>query len=164
MGNFFTETLVHDPRFHSTEMLKDPALLEPNTRRKVEAIIADAKSGGHNLVIGETFRSQTRQQQLFDQGATELEHVGVHGYGGACDLWFLKPDGSVNWEADYSVLRDLARNHNLISGLDWGQPDRPHNFRDPDHVQFCSVADQEKLFSGEWYPPEDGSYNPFEHL
>ena len=161
MGNFYTDTLKNDPRFHSTEMLKDPALLEHNTRRKVEAIIADAKAGGHVLVIGETFRSQARQQQLFEAGATQLQHVGTHGYGIACDLWFLKPDGTVNWEADYSVLRDLARNHNLVSGMDWGKPQQHHSFVDADHVQYCAVDDQDGLFDGSWYPDADGSYNPF---
>jgi hypothetical protein len=162
MGNFYIDVIKKDPRFNSIDLIKDVELLEPVTRAKVEAVIKDAEANGHKLIVLETYRSQARQEFLFKRGATQLEHVGCHGYGLACDLGFLKPDGTVNWNADYTVLCHIATAHQLISGHDWGKPSEPHSFRDNDHVQRISVADQEKLFAGEFYPDE--SYNPYEHL
>jgi hypothetical protein len=154
MTTFYTSIICKDARFNSIELCKDTALLEPNTRRKVAAIIADAKAAGHVLAVIETYRSEARQEQLFQNGATQLKQVGCHHYGVACDLGFLKPDGSVNWDANYSVLAELAKNHNLVSGFNW-------KFKDSDHVQNCAVSDQPVLFAGTFYPDE--VYNALAH-
>lgn len=144
MGTFYTDTIQKDSRFNSPELCKDVSLLEPNTRRKVAAIIADAAFAGHELIVIETYRSEARQEQLFAQGATELRKVGCHHYGVACDLAFVD-NGKVNWSADWSVLAQLAANHNLVSGYNW-------RFKDDDHVQNCAVSDQPALFDGIFYP------------
>ena len=158
MGNFFLDVIKADPRFNSTNKVDDVALLEPKTRASVAAIIDDARAHGIELMVFETYRSQTRQQQLFDQGATTLKLVGVHHYGLACDL-VKNVGGSPSWKGDFSLLGVLARSHGLIWGGDWGNPNIKHTFIDADHVQRCSPADQAKLFNGTWYP--DDSYNPY---
>ena len=162
MGIFKTDVIDRDPHARDLQLVKDTALLEPHMLLKVEAIIADAATAGHRLIVLETYRSQARQAQLFAEGKSKLQHVGTHGYGLACDMAFLGADGQVNWQADYSVLGHIARSHNLIWGGDWGRPDLEHSFRDMDHVQWCSVHDQAALFAGAWYP--DANYNPYEHL
>lgn len=153
--NFYLSTLVTDPRYTSTERIHDVMLLEPVTRTAVAAIIAEAPMP---LMVFETFRSQARQHQLFEQGATQLSHVGVHGYGLACDL-VKNVGGQPSWEGDFTFLGPLAKKHGLIWGGDWGQPTISHSFRDMDHVQRITVADQYRLFAGTWYPSE--SYNPY---
>lgn len=158
MGNFYNEVIRNDPRFCSTAAIADPMLLEPVTRQAVAAIIADAKAGGIDLMIFETYRSQERQGRLFDQGATQLQNVGVHHYGLAGDLVKVVR-GEPSWDGDFGFLGRLAKKHGLIWGGDWGSPDKPHSFRDYDHVQRCTVADQSRLFSGDWYPAQD--YNPY---
>ena len=158
MGDFYTETLRADPRFHSVACIADPALLEPTFRAKVLAVIADAKANGHDLRLVETFRSQARQEALFRQGKTELAHVGVHGFGLAADLVFFD-HGKPNYDdSAYALLGHLAQAHGLIWGGDWGEPHKAHRFRDFDHVQRIRVEDQEKLFRGSWYP--DARYTP----
>jgi hypothetical protein len=67
-------------------------------------------------------------------------------------------NGEPNWKVDYSFLLELARKYGLVSGQDWGQPTVKHTFIDADHIQFISLADQPRLFSGEWYPAEN--YTP----
>jgi hypothetical protein len=151
--SFFTEVIRSDPRFLSSAPCKDLALLEPVTRDAVQGIVADAAAQGITLVVTETFRSEARQQLLFQQGATQLRTVGVHHYGLAADFAKII-DGKASWAGDWSFLRDLAEAHGLISGLDWGQPNVKHSFVDPDHVQRCSVAEQTELFAGTWYPPD----------
>jgi hypothetical protein len=159
VGNFYTDVIKASPLYNSPNLVKDESLLQPDLRRKVLAIIADATSAGHRLVVLETYRSETRQEELFAQGKSRLRKVGCHGYGLACDLGFLTEDGEVNWSADYSVLGHIARGHNLVWGGDWGEPDKPHQFRDYDHVQLCSMADELRLFANEWYPGP--GYDPF---
>ena len=156
MTNFYTDVIQKSPLFHSTARISDLGLLEPATRAAVQAIIADARVLGHDMTVFETFRSQARQEQLFENGATELRHVGVHGYGLAADI--VKA-GLEPWQGDFTFLLPLARRHGLISGQDWGKPGVRHSFVDADHVQRCGLADQDRLFAGSWYP--DTGYNPY---
>ena len=158
MGNFYTDVIQKDSRFNSTQAIRDVNLLEPVTRSAVAAIVADAATMGINLIVTETYRSADRQSMLFQQHATQLQQVGVHHYGLAAD--FAKViSGAASWAGDWAFLRDLAVKHGLISGLDWGAPGVTHSFVDPDHVQRCSVAQQQSLFAGSWYP-DSGVPNP----
>ena len=150
MANFYLDVITRDARFSSTGRIDDVWLLEPVTRAAVAAIIAEAPMP---LMVFETFRSQARQAQLFEQGATQLRRVGVHGYGLACDIVKLV-NGEPSWEGDFTFLGPLAKKHGLIWGGDWGQPQISHGFRDMDHVQRITVADQARLFTGTWYPDE----------
>ena len=159
MGDFYTDVIRADERFASPQACADPLLLEPVTRAAVASIIAAAKAElGLDLMVFETFRSQARQRALFLKHATELSKVGTHGYGVAADI-VRSVDGGPSWEGDFSFLGPLARRFGLIWGGDWGEPLIVHSFHDYDHVQRCSVVDESKLFSGEWYP--DDEYLPF---
>ncbi len=157
MPNFYSDVIVHDKRFHSKKRVSDPKLLEEATRLAVEAIIAGALTLGIKLMIFETYRSQERQRALFSRGTTQLKEVGVHHYGLACDL-VKDVKGNPSWAGDYSFLGKLAESHGLIWGGDWGLPGVRHSFVDNVHVQRCSLADQERLFAGTWYPGD--GYDP----
>lgn len=155
--SFYTEVIMADPRFRSTESIRDLALLEPETRAAVEGIIADAKQQGIDLIVAETYRSAERQQMLFQHGATKLQAVGVHHYGLAADFARLV-DGKAFWSGSWAFLGELADRHELIWGGNWGTPGMAHSFVDFDHVQRCALADQRRLFAGIWYP--DVNYDP----
>jgi hypothetical protein len=86
MASFYSDVLAKSPAFHSIDIQKSTESLEPGTRAAVAALIAEALSHDHHLVVLETFRSSRRQLQLFNQHATELRNVGCHGFGVACDL------------------------------------------------------------------------------
>jgi peptidoglycan L-alanyl-D-glutamate endopeptidase CwlK len=151
MGNFYTDVIQADARFHATEECRDLAMLEPVTRAAVTAIVADAAAQGIELFVTETFRSAERQEMLYARGATQLHAVGVHHFGLAAD--FAKMiDGRASWGGDWEFLCKLAVAHGCISGGDWGEPAAAHSFRDFDHVQRCTLAQQPGLFSGSWYP------------
>jgi len=158
MGNFYTDVIEKDPRFDGTDRIADTALLEPSTRQRVEAIIAEAKSQGIELMIYETYRSQARQLQLFKQGAARLQNVGVHHYGLACDI-VKCINSEPSTKGDFSFLGTLAKKHGLIWGGDWGDPSEKHTFPPYVHVQRCSLKDQQALFNGDWYP--DQGYDPY---
>ena len=121
-------------------------------------MIVVAHDAGHELRVGETFRSQARQTQVFKQGFSQLRKVGCHGYGVACDLQLFvngayDPNGS-----HYLFFQDLCKQVGLISGIDWGTPEHAHSFKDYDHVQNVPVFRQTELFNGTWYPTPN--YDP----
>lgn len=152
--SFYLDVIRHDLRFRSVTPIRDTLLLEPITRMAVMAMCADAKAKGIDMRVGETFRSKERQEHLFQQGATKLRAVGVHHFGLACDLW-IYIGGQINWKADYSIIRPLAIKYNFVWGGDWGTPDKPHSFRDYDHIQRIAIEDQPRLFNLSWYPDKD---------
>lgn len=158
MESFYTDVISHDPHFDSISRVSDLALLEPITRQLVESIVAAAQQMGIALMVYETYRSQARQQELFDSGATKLRKVGVHHYGLACDIVRVV-GGEPSWKGDFSFLGQLAHSAGLIWGGDWGAPQIKHSFVDSVHVQRCTVARQADLFAGNWYP--DDAYNPY---
>ncbi len=158
MGNFYTDVICKDPRFNSLPRVSDPALLEPATCKLVEGVVAAAQQMGIEVMIYETYRSQDRQQQLFNNGATQLRTVGVHHYGLACDI-VRAVGGEPSWKGDFSFLGQLAHSSGLIWGGDWGAPGIKHRFVDSVHVQRCTVARQGDLIAGVWYP--DDIYNPY---
>ena len=109
-------------------------------------------------MVFETYRSQARQTQLFNQRASKLRTVGVHHFGLACDIVKVV-DGEPSWKGSFSIVGELAHEHGLIWGGDWGSPQIRHSFIDAVHVQRCSIGKQAALFRGEWYPGED--YDPY---
>ena len=158
MDNFYTDVISHDPNFNSVSRVFDPNLLEPITRDLVQNIIIAAGKMGIALMVYETYRSQARQQDLFNNGATKLRQVGVHHFGIACDIVRVVA-GEPSWKGDFSFLGQLAHSAGLIWGGDWGAPQIKHSFIDSVHVQRCTVARQADLFAGDWYP--DDAYNPY---
>jgi hypothetical protein len=157
--SFYTEVICKSPLFDSKERVHDLELLEPVTRAGVQAILEQAQAlYGIKLMAFETYRSEARQLEMFNQGASKLKKVGVHHFGLACDL-VRDVNGQPSWKGDFSFLGQLAKANNLIWGGDWGHPQTPSTFHDNDHVQRCTVADQPGLFAINWYP--DGDYNPY---
>lgn len=158
MSNFYTNVIRRDSRFNSIQCIKDVSLLEPGTRAKVAKMIVLAHEAGHELRVGETYRSQARQYWCWTKRLTQLRKVGCHGFGVACDLQLF-----VNGEYDpngshYGFFVDLCKQVGLISGIDWGHPDHKTSFHDWDHVQNVPVFRQASLFAGTWYPAPD--YDP----
>ncbi len=115
MGNFYTDLISQDSRFESITAIADPSLLEPMTRQIVERLLASARAMGIEVMIYETYRSQPRQQSLFNNGATELRTVGVYHYGLARDIVRVV-GGEPSWKGDFSFLGQLAPSSGLNMG------------------------------------------------
>jgi hypothetical protein len=112
--SFYTDIISADTRFSSVNRIADSSLLEPMTRRLVEGLIASAHQMGIEIMIYETYRSQNRQQALFENGASKLRTVGVHHYGLACDIVRVV-SGEPSWKGDFSFLGQLAHSSGLKS-------------------------------------------------
>ena len=77
-----------------------------------------------------------------------------------CDFARLE-GGKTDWKVkDWLFLGPLARKVGLVWGGDWGDTSIDTNiltdpgFHDWDHVQLVTLAQQEELFAGSWYPQE----------
>lgn len=158
MSTFYETTIRNSLAFRSDAVCKDMALLEPGTRAAILALVADATAAGHDLRVLETYRSQTRQSALFAKHATQLRTVGCHGYGVAVDFGVFINGKYAENNTPYMFLREMARKHGLISGIDWGHA-VTGSFVDSGHVQRVPVWRQSALFSGAWYP--DSIYDLF---
>lgn len=180
--SFYTDVILKSPARLSSDLNRDPALIEPETLRRARAVIADAEIKGITLAIFEGYRSPARQELLFQQKRTQLQKVGCHGYGLAVDLvkqlpatrerrivhWVQRTFGGYHpahgslvvgmptmlwsWGGDYTFLGKLYRLHELCWGGNWP------GLVDMVHGQRCSVADQSRLFAGTFYP--DVGYDP----
>ena len=155
--SFYADVIRPHPKFASNARVDDLELLEPVTRASIQQIIAGARGQGIALMVFETYRSQQRQDLLFQQKATQLRTVGVHHFGLACDL-VKDVGGQPSWKGDFTFLKALAEANGLIWGGDWGNAHVAHTFVDADHVQRINVADQSRLFDLSWYP--DDAYRP----
>jgi len=129
MGNFYTDAIRKDARFASLQPIHDLALLEPVTRSKVLAIIADAAAAGIKLMPTRPAEARRGKTRLYHQRATKLKTVGVHHYGLACDL-VKDIAGEPSWKGDFAFLGRLAKKHKMIWGGDWRSPGARHEFVD----------------------------------
>jgi len=159
MPSFYDTVIRQSKAFRSDAVCKDMAMLEPGTRAAVQAMLDEAKAQGIDLRLLETYRSQTRQSQLYANHHTQLRTVGCHGYGVAADFGVFVNGKYAENNKPYVFLRVMARKHGMISGQDWGHA-REGNFVDSGHVQRVPVWRQSALFSGSWYPPV--VYDPYQ--
>ena len=137
MGNFYTDAIRKDARFASLQPIHDLALLEPVTRSKVLAIIADAADAGIKLMPTRPAEARRGKRGSITE-ATKLKTVGVHHYGLACDL-VKDIAGEPSWKGDFAFLGRPAQKHRLIWRGDWGRPGATHKFVDSVHVQRCAI-------------------------
>jgi hypothetical protein len=166
--NFYKDVIQKSAAYRSTSICADVMMLEPGFRARVAAMIADAKAHGHDLRLLETYRSQARQASLYAQGrtkpgkrVTQLQKVGVHGYGLAADIGLFIDGNKLDPKGEhYMFFVALCAKHRMVSGIDWGTPKQGHGFKDYDHVQGVPVFRQPALFAGTWYPGP--GYDPIE--
>lgn len=156
--SFYSTVIRNSKAFRSDAVYKGLDLLEPGTRNAVQGLMAEAKANGVDIRLLETYRSQTRQNALFQARATKLRVVGTHGYGLAADFGVFVSGKYATDNKPYMFLRALARKYGLIPGLDWGHA-KLDSFGDSGHVQRIPVWRQDAVFSDAWYPPEN--YDPY---
>jgi len=127
MRTFYADVIAKNARLASSVRICDPVLLEPMTRQPTERLVSAARQMGIEVMICETYRSQDRQQELFNSAASKLRTVGVHHYGLACAI-VHSVGGEPGWKGDFTFLGQLAQSCGLIWGSDWGAPRFKHSF------------------------------------
>lgn len=117
-------------------VFRDPALLQPEFRSKVERVVQRMKGEtGADVTIRESWRSQTRQNALYDQGRSTSGPVVTwtqnsrHSSGLAADL--VVSGGS---SSQYAALQQIANEEGL----------RTLGAKDPGHVELNLGALQQQ--------------------
>lgn len=117
-------------------VFKDPALLQPEFRSKLEHVVQRMKGEtGADVTIAETWRSQTRQNALYDQGRSTSGPVVTwtqnsrHSSGLAADL--VVAGGTAS---QYATMQQIANEEGL----------RTLGAKDPGHVELNLGALQQQ--------------------
>lgn len=148
----YQEKIKSHPQYTNAQLVADVDILYPPFALSVLKIFARACESGLRLCIYETYRSQERQLELFNRGVTKLKNNGMHHFGIAADIVFLKGNNQPSWDPqhEWAKMGDLGKNLSLFWGGDW------EGFRDLPHFQLieATVPEQAKIINGN-YPPYD---------
>ncbi|MBI4087077.1 M15 family metallopeptidase [Candidatus Kaiserbacteria bacterium] len=150
--SWYTANIRPSPVYWQTGRSDGLELLYPPFALAILTLFVRARSEGLPVTIYETYRSQERQLQLFNQGATKLKKNGMHHFGIAADIVFLTQSGNPSWAETNNWARIGAIGGAL--GLEWGG--LWSGFVDKPHFQLvpATVSAQAKIVAGEYpaYP------------
>ena len=123
------ETIARAANVAPIPAVRDLEALQEDVRPHVERLLAEARAAGVNLTVGETLRSQDRQDTLFRQG---------RGGGGSPVTWTLTSNHTPGRAADLVASSP--------AGYRWIQENAPRfGFRvlgasDPGHIEMPAAA------------------------
>lgn len=119
--------------------------LHPIVASKQEQLVSLARKKGIRIIITEGYRSEERQEELYQQGRTTDGQIvtsarggeSYHNYGLAIDfairvsddkvIWDMEYDGNGNGKSDWLEIVDIAKELGFEWGGDWVNfPDYPH--------------------------------------
>jgi hypothetical protein len=135
-------------------VVRDLQTLDPALRAKIERITERMRDEyGQTVTVNETWRSQSRQDRLFEQGRSRAGSVvtwtqrSQHTTGLAADLVV---DGTYNDPVGYARLQRVAAEEGL----------RTLGSRDPGHVELPrTLADRVSVLSAKGMPPAGSLQN-----
>ena len=132
-------------------MSRDLSLLNPYVKTLAEKFLEKCKSQGLDIIITQTLRSSSEQDELYAQGRTKPGKIvtnakggySMHNYGLAFDI-AIKKNGAIVWddEALYSKAGKIGES----IGLEWGGSWR--SFKDYPHFQWTNGLTIKDLLSG----------------
>ena len=100
--------------------------LQPVMKEKITVLLAVARKQfpQYNLVLAETYRSQERQNELYNKGRhVTAVKVSKHTQGLAADIYFTDGKRILEYEeAPYLMLGELAESLGLTWGGRWKTP------------------------------------------
>ncbi len=112
------------------------AQLHPKIRAKAaEFINRVERETGIKLRLASGFRSIAEQNALYAQGRTKPGSIvtnakggsSYHNYGLAIDVVEVRPNGSVNWNTNWSAIAKIGKEMGFEWGGDWTSiVDKPH--------------------------------------
>ncbi|WP_432408580.1 M15 family metallopeptidase [Wukongibacter sp. M2B1] len=122
-----------------SEIIKDLNRLHPYVKKLAEEVIRKSKENGIEIIVTETFRSNERQQQLYNQGRITPGNIvtnakpgnSIHNYGLAFDIVPVE-NGKALWER-YDLFKKVGE-IGVSLGLEWGGNWR--SFKDYPHFQW----------------------------
>lgn len=131
MANWHKDYILKSPYRNTPLRADDLTWLYPPFRAQIEKMPPLAAQGGMKIMIFETYRSPTRQLDMFNTKKSKLKTNGMHMYGVAADLVFADRRGRPTWKEPFpgawKRLGALGRALGLYWGGDWKKlVDCPH--------------------------------------
>jgi len=126
----FCKKIVTSNEYFNNGVHRNSDLLFPTIKTKAEEICSEV----NDLHIFETYRSNVRQLQLYNNGSSKIKQFGMHFYGIAVDLVFRDIHGWT-WDGDYKTVRRKYKERGLIVLGSW----------DMAHAQMVTVSQQSNL-------------------
>lgn len=130
--------------------------LEPGTRARAQAFLAECERQGLRVLVTSTFRNAARQNALYVQGRTAPGQrvtnaragFSWHNFRRAFDVVPLTDKGKADWQntAAFRKLGAIGKSVGLEWGGDWAKfPDMPH-FQ---FTQGLNLGEMRARFGGE---------------
>lgn len=154
--SWYEDKIKKHPQYTSAKRVADLDALYPPFALCVLKIFAIGRKEGLPLCIFETYRSQGRQLELFNKGASKLKTNGMHHFGVATDIIFLDDKNNPSWneKCNWKRLGEIGKSMDLIWGGDWPW-DKPHFQLIP-----ATFTEQQKIVKGV-YPSYDLTANQY---
>jgi uncharacterized protein YcbK (DUF882 family) len=137
-----TDALRRAAELNPTLIVRDPQVIDPELKAKVDRVITRMKAEtGHEVTIVESWRSQTRQNALHAQGRTAAGPIvtwtrhSLHTSGEAVDVMI---DGKYDNTDAFKQLQRIANDEGLHT----------LGARDPGHLELVSSKGLTQLASG----------------
>lgn len=132
-------------------MSRDISLLNPYVKSLAEKFLAKCKESGFDIIITQTLRTVSEQNELYAQGRSKPGKIvtnakggySMHNYGLAFDI-AIKKNGTIVW--DDEKLYSKAGEIGTSLGLEWGGSWR--TFKDSPHFQWTGGLTINDLLSG----------------
>lgn len=115
-----------------TKTVRDISELLPNAQKACNLFLAECKRQGLNVLITETYRSQARQNYLYEQGRTRKGNIVTwtkksrHTSRRAWDICKNLKGHEYTDTEFFHKCGEIAENLGIIWGGNWKTPDRPH--------------------------------------
>lgn len=119
IAEHYVKKIIPSADYRIKGVCNDPELLYPEFKKDIENLITEyQKYNDHDIVMYETYRSNSLQLIYYNRGASKIKTNSMHHYGVAVDL-LAKVGNGVSWDIlDYPLLRTLASNMG-IKFLKW---------------------------------------------
>ena len=115
-----------------TKTIRDISELTPNAQKACNLFMAECKRQGLNVLITETYRSQERQNYLYEQGRTRSGKVVTwtknsrHTSRRAWDICKNVKGQEYSDASFFKKCGEIAKKFNITWGGTWRTPDTPH--------------------------------------
>lgn len=120
--------------------------LTSNAQKACNLFLEECKKQGLNVLITETYRSQERQNYLYEQGRTRQGQIVTwtkksrHTNRRAWDICKNLKGHEYSDTQFFIKCGNIARELGIVWGGDWSTPDRPH-FEIPENWNYKGVDD-----------------------
>lgn len=117
---------------NATKTIRDISELTPNAQKACNLFMAECKKQGLNVLITETYRSQERQNYLYEQGRTRNGKIVTwtknsrHTSRRAWDICKNVKGQEYSDSSFFKKCGEIAKKFNITWGGTWKTPDTPH--------------------------------------